>query len=66
MVFYVENKSDKTTVPGPLVVSSLKAKLEQDAGLLEPSVANIQTEICQNNCSGKNLSFASMKVKRII
>lgn len=52
MVFYVENKTDKTAAPGPLVVSTLKTKLEQDAGLLELSVANIQTEICQNNCSG--------------
>lgn len=52
MLFYVEDKSDKTIVPGPLVVSTLKTKLEQDVGLLELSVANIQTEICQNNCSG--------------
>ncbi len=52
MLFYVEDKSDKSIIPGPLVVSTLKTKLEQDVGLLELSVANIQTEICQNNCSG--------------
>lgn len=52
MVFYVEDKNDQSVFPGPLVVSTLKTKLEQDAGLLELSVANIQTDICQNNCSG--------------
>ncbi|KAJ1521882.1 hypothetical protein ONE63_002221 [Megalurothrips usitatus] len=52
MIFYVEDKADKSIIPGPLVVSTLKAKLEQDVGLLELSVADIQTEICQNNCSG--------------
>ncbi|XP_034230369.1 dyslexia-associated protein KIAA0319-like protein [Thrips palmi] len=52
MVFYVEDKTDKSIIPGPIVVSTLKTKLEQDVGLLELSVANIQTEICQNNCSG--------------
>ncbi|KAK3919328.1 Dyslexia-associated protein KIAA0319-like protein [Frankliniella fusca] len=52
MLFYVEDKSNKSIIPGPHVVSTLKTKLEQDVGLLELSVANIQTEICQNNCSG--------------
>lgn len=52
MVFYVEDKANKSAIPGPVVVSTLKTKLEQDVGLLELSVANIQTEICQNNCSG--------------
>lgn len=57
MLFYVEDKGNKSAIPGPIVVSTLKTKLEQDVGLLELSVANIQTEICQNNCSGVYLNF---------
>ncbi|PSN49545.1 hypothetical protein C0J52_04994 [Blattella germanica] len=52
IVFYVEQKGGKGVIPGPTVVERLKAKLTQDSGLLELSVANIQTAICQNNCSG--------------
>ena len=52
MVFYVEQKSGKGVLPGPVVVKRLKEKLMQDSGLLELSVANIQTAVCQNNCSG--------------
>lgn len=52
LVFYVEKKGGKTTLPGPEVVKRLKEKLLQDSGLLQLSVANIDTAICQNNCSG--------------
>jgi hypothetical protein len=52
IVFYVEQKNGKGVLPGPTVVARLKEKLLQDSGLLELSVANIQTVICQNNCSG--------------
>ncbi|XP_070161283.1 dyslexia-associated protein KIAA0319 [Polyergus mexicanus] len=52
LVFYVEKKGGKTTLPGPEVVKILKEKLLQDSGLLQLSVANIDTAVCQNNCSG--------------
>jgi len=48
--FFVNNKNK--TLPGPNVVSMLKAKLKQDSTLLQLSVDNIQTTVCQNNCSG--------------
>ncbi|XP_068081362.1 dyslexia-associated protein KIAA0319-like protein isoform X2 [Anabrus simplex] len=51
-IFYVEHKTSHNILPGPAVVSRLKEKLTQDSGLLELSVANIQTAVCQNNCSG--------------
>lgn len=53
VVFYVEKKDDGTTIPGPDVVNKLKEKLRQDSGILQLSVANIETAVCQNNCSGK-------------
>jgi len=52
IVFYVEQRNGKGILPGPVVVARLKEKLMQDSGLLELSVANIQTAVCQNNCSG--------------
>jgi hypothetical protein len=52
IVFYVEQRNGKGVLPGPDVVARLKEKLKQDSGLLEFSVANIQTTVCQNNCSG--------------
>lgn len=52
IVFYVEQRNGKGILPGPVVVARLKEKLTQDSGLLELSVANIQTAVCQNNCSG--------------
>lgn len=51
LVFYVEEKG--SIVPAPQVVNQLRSRLAQDAGLLELSVAGIQTTVCQNNCSGK-------------
>lgn len=62
LVFYVEKKGGKTTLPGPEVVKRLKEKLLQDSGLLQLSVANIDTTVCQNNCSGiilKNNKYIS-------
>ena len=53
LVFYVEKKGNKSTMPGPEVVNKLKRKLRQDSGILQLSVANVDTAICQNNCSGK-------------
>ncbi|XP_076756183.1 dyslexia-associated protein KIAA0319 [Xylocopa sonorina] len=52
LVFYVEKKGGKAPVHGPEVVKRLKEKLRQDSGLLQLSVANIDTAVCQNNCSG--------------
>ncbi|XP_032664375.1 dyslexia-associated protein KIAA0319-like protein [Odontomachus brunneus] len=52
LVFYVEKKGGKIALPGPEVVKRLKEKLLQDSGLLQLSVANIDTAVCQNNCSG--------------
>ncbi|XP_076654438.1 dyslexia-associated protein KIAA0319 [Halictus rubicundus] len=52
LVFYVAKKGGQTTMPGPEVVKRLKEKLTQDSGLLQLSVANIDTAVCQNNCSG--------------
>ncbi|KAK9507074.1 hypothetical protein O3M35_008896 [Rhynocoris fuscipes] len=50
LVFYVTSPSG--SVPGPQVVSTLKHKLAQDSFLLQMSVVDIRTSICQNNCSG--------------
>lgn len=52
--FFVYDSKNKT-LPGPDVVSMLKAKLKQDSSLLQLSVDIIQTTVCQNNCSGLNL-----------
>ncbi|KAK6629603.1 hypothetical protein RUM43_003420 [Polyplax serrata] len=52
LVFYVGKQGDKSVWPGPQVVKLLKQKLQQDSSLLELSMANIQTAVCQNNCSG--------------
>ncbi|XP_071632449.1 dyslexia-associated protein KIAA0319 [Temnothorax longispinosus] len=51
LMFYVKKKGT-TALPGPEVVKRLREKLLQDSGLLQLSVANIDTAICQNNCSG--------------
>lgn len=56
LIFYVEKKG-KVTMHGPEVVRRLKEKLRQDSGLLQLSVANIDTAICQNNCSGNVLYY---------
>lgn len=53
LVFYVEEKG--SIVPAPQVVNQLRSRLAQDAGLLELSVAGIQTTVCQNNCSGHGI-----------
>ncbi|XP_039275783.1 dyslexia-associated protein KIAA0319-like [Nilaparvata lugens] len=50
LVFYVQTAA--TALAGPHVVKTLKDKLAQDSVLLQLSVANIQTAVCQNNCSG--------------
>jgi len=60
LVFYVEKKGGKVTLPGPEVVKRLKEKLLQDSGLLQLSVANIDTAICQNNCSGTDVFCTSI------
>lgn len=39
-------------MPGPAVVAMLKNRFRQDTGLLEISVIQIRTLICQNSCSG--------------
>ncbi|XP_015123990.1 dyslexia-associated protein KIAA0319 isoform X2 [Diachasma alloeum] len=52
LVFYVQEKGKKIWIPGVEVVQRLKEKLWQDSGLLQLSVASIDTAICQNNCSG--------------
>lgn len=52
LVFYVRQKDKKTSMPGPEVVHRLKEKLRQDSGLLQLSVAAVDTAVCQNNCSG--------------
>lgn len=55
LIFYVEKKGGKVAMYGPEVVKRLKEKLRQDSGILHLSVANIDTAVCQNNCSGKYL-----------
>ncbi|XP_049856046.1 dyslexia-associated protein KIAA0319-like protein isoform X1 [Schistocerca gregaria] len=50
ITFYVEEHG--AAVEGPSVVQRLRTRLRQDAGLLELSVADIRTAVCQNNCSG--------------
>lgn len=53
--FYVEKKDGKSTMTGPEVVDKLKEKIRQDSGILQLSVARIETAKCQNNCSGKEM-----------
>lgn len=50
LIFFVTGTAG--SVPGPEVVRTLSSKLAQDSFLLQISVVNIQTTICQNNCSG--------------
>ncbi|XP_026816295.1 dyslexia-associated protein KIAA0319-like protein isoform X1 [Rhopalosiphum maidis] len=52
--FFVDDNKNKT-LSGPDVVSMLKSKLKQDSSLLQLSVDNIQTTVCQNNCSGHGI-----------
>ena len=52
VVFYVEKKGEKVSMPGTEVVNKLREKLRQDSGILQLSVAGIDTAVCQNNCSG--------------
>ncbi|XP_011314056.1 dyslexia-associated protein KIAA0319 isoform X2 [Fopius arisanus] len=52
LVFYVQEKGKKISLPGIEVVRRLREKLWQDSGLLQLSVTSIDTAICQNNCSG--------------
>lgn len=50
LIFFVTGTAG--SVPGPEVVRTLSSKLAQDSFLLQISVVNIQTTVCQNNCSG--------------
>uniref|UniRef100_A0A0A9XPA1 PKD/Chitinase domain-containing protein n=8 Tax=Lygus hesperus TaxID=30085 RepID=A0A0A9XPA1_LYGHE len=50
LVFYVSSPTG--SVDGPKVVSTLKNKLAQDSFLLQLSVVDIRTTVCQNTCSG--------------
>ncbi|XP_025410530.1 dyslexia-associated protein KIAA0319-like protein isoform X2 [Sipha flava] len=59
--FFVNDNKNKT-LPGPDVVSMLKAKLKQDSSLLQLSVDNIQTTVCQNNCSGHGICEEETRV----
>lgn len=52
LVFYVDKDGGKSVMTGPEVVQKLKEKLRQDSGLLQLSVASVETAICQNKCSG--------------
>lgn len=61
LVFYVRNKKDKSVIPGPEVVAKLKEKLRQDSGILQLSVANVETVVCQSKCSGTG--FFSKRIK---
>lgn len=57
LVFYVEKRGSKSAMSGPEVVDKLKAKLRQDSGILQMSVASVDTAVCQNNCSGNNVEI---------
>lgn len=54
LVFTVEKISDEkksSIISGTTVVSSLKRKLQTDSSLLDFKVLELDTVICQNNCS---------------
>lgn len=51
ITFYVETQDSKP-LPANDVVHHLREKLKVDASLLGFSVVKLQTNICQNNCSG--------------
>lgn len=55
LIFYVQQKGEKLSIPGVEVVHRLKSKLQQDSGLLQFSVTSIDTAICQNKCSGHGI-----------
>ena len=58
--FFTTVKSDSgwRTLPGIEVAALLKKKLRNDINLLAYPVLEVDTAICQNNCSGNNLQFA--------
>ncbi|XP_073977595.1 dyslexia-associated protein KIAA0319-like protein isoform X1 [Rhodnius prolixus] len=60
LVFYVTSPSG--SVPGPQVVTTLKHKLAQDSFLLQMSVVDIRTTVCQNNCSGHGVCDQETRV----
>ncbi|XP_024084627.1 dyslexia-associated protein KIAA0319-like protein isoform X2 [Cimex lectularius] len=60
LVFYVSSPSG--SVPGPQVVHTLKNKLAQDSFLLQLSVVDIRTTVCQNNCSGHGVCDQETRV----
>ena len=57
--FFTTVKSDSGwhTLPGTQVAALLKRKLRNDINLLAYPVLEVDTAICQNNCSGSLLCY---------
>lgn len=57
--FFTTVKSDSgwRTLPGPEVVALLKSKLRNDLNLMTYPVVDVDTLICQNQCSGSSKGF---------
>lgn len=62
LIFYVDKDGGKSVLTGPEVVQRLKQKLRQDSGLLQLSVANVETAICQNKCSGIEFHWFTIEI----
>lgn len=58
-----EQGAEKETLSGPIVVKTLRTKLKQDPNLLDLPVAHIETVVCQNNCSGKQIKSQRHKMQ---
>ena len=53
----VKSESGWRTLPGTEVAALLKKKLRNDINLLAYPVLEVDTAICQNNCSGIGICF---------
>ena len=52
----VKSETGWRTLPGTEVAALLKRKLRNDMNLLAYPVLDVDTSICQNNCSGKSFN----------
>ena len=52
VVFYAENKKSKYPMMLSDVINIIKENLKENPEILQLSVAEVKTTVCQNNCSG--------------
>ena len=56
----VKSDSEWRTLPGKEVAALLKRKIHNDINLMAYPVLDVDTVICQNNCSGRKLLNAGI------